>query len=66
MSDPYNIHPTWGVPKEDVSCPGCGHVYGHHRTTVCSECEECSSCCQCEAPNHIPAKVAIENFLTHA
>ena len=35
------------LPVKYCSCPGCGKIYGHHKTTVCSNCEECSTCCRC-------------------
>jgi hypothetical protein len=43
----YNIHPVYGVPKDHISCPGCGQVYGRWKRKVCSNCQECSSCCRC-------------------
>ena len=32
------------IPKDYVSCPRCGRLYGHHNTKVCKKCEECSFC----------------------
>lgn len=52
MSD---IHPKYGVPKEDLCCPGCGKPY---RGRVCLNCEECSKCCQCGGKLFIPANEA--------
>lgn len=40
----YDIHPVYLIPKEYVSCPGCGRVYGHHKTKVDVNSQECSSC----------------------
>ena len=59
------IHPVWGRPIEDVSCPGCGKVYGHDGTTVCTQCEECSSCCKerrCPTPTTITADEFVESL----
>lgn len=39
----YNIT-KYGVPKEEVSCPGCGQIYGHHNTKVDVNSQECSTC----------------------
>lgn len=43
--NPHNIHPKWGVPNEDVSCTGCGQLYGTKNRKVCRVCYECSHCC---------------------
>lgn len=40
----YNIDKTYGVPVEEISCPGCGRKYGHHKTKVDVYSAECSSC----------------------
>lgn len=40
----YNIDKTYGVPKEDISCPSCGQRYGHHNTLVDANSQECSKC----------------------
>lgn len=42
----YIIDKVYGVPKEDVSCPGCGLRYGHHNTQVDTISQECSACCK--------------------
>lgn len=39
------IHPEYGVPKEDISCPGCGRLYTTARG--CLACDECIRCCAC-------------------
>ncbi len=39
-----NINKKYGIPKEEISCPSCGLVYGHHNTKVNKITEECSSC----------------------
>jgi hypothetical protein len=49
----YNIIDQYGLPRDEVSCPSCGHLYGTHNRLVCSTCEECSKCCHCPKPNHI-------------
>jgi hypothetical protein len=36
-----------GIPFDDVdelSCPSCGQLYGHHGTKVCTDTYECSAC----------------------
>ena len=38
------IDKKYNVPKDMISCPGCGQRYGHHNTKVDTESEECSSC----------------------
>ena len=36
------------LPREMVSCPGCGRRYLNKKIKwVCKECEECSKCCTC-------------------
>jgi len=45
MPRPDTIHPRWGVPYEEVSCPGCGKEYGYLKLRVCTECQECERCC---------------------
>lgn len=40
----YNIDKKYGVPLEEISCPGCGQKYGHHNTKVDLNTQECSSC----------------------
>lgn len=53
----FDIAKKYGVPRKYVSCPGCGQMYGHHNTKVCSYCEECSKCCSCKTKeNHISAE----------
>jgi len=60
----YDIIEKYGMPREHVSCPGCGQVYGHHNTKVCKNCEECSLCCMCKTPNLVKAEQFIkENIL---
>lgn len=34
------------VPLKNISCPGCGLRYGHHKTKVDKITEECSTCCK--------------------
>jgi hypothetical protein len=40
----YNIDKKYGVPVEEISCPGCGRKYGHHKTSVDIISQECSAC----------------------
>ena len=32
--DFYNTDKIYGVPIEEIGCPGCGRKYGHHKTKV--------------------------------
>ena len=59
------IHEPSGLPVENVSCPGCGFVYGYRKRTVCPECQECSECCRCPEPRpaRISGKKMIEDLL---
>ena len=61
MSDDTIIE-KWGLPRDIVSCPACGQLYGHHKTKVCKMCEECGPCCkkrgQC-APHYKDSKTEI-------
>jgi len=58
----YNIVDKFGLPKEMVSCPSCGKVYGAHNRKVCINCEECSKCCQCGSI-HIDANKFVEEYI---
>ena len=40
----YNIDSKYSIPVEEISCPGCGRRYGHHRTKVDILSQECSKC----------------------
>jgi hypothetical protein len=40
------IDKKYGVPKEEISCPGCGLKYSHHNTLVDTISQECSKCCE--------------------
>lgn len=42
----HNTNKKYGVPKEEISCPGCGQVYGHHNTKVDINSQECSKCAE--------------------
>lgn len=44
--DLSKLHP--GYPRDQVSCPGCGHEYGAYNRKVCRNCQECSKCCTCK------------------
>lgn len=57
-----DIDQEFGIPVEEISCPGCGRTYKQART-VCSKCEECKRCCRCEAPKHVPARMFIRELL---
>lgn len=63
----YQIDRKYGIPVEEISCPGCGLKYGHHKTKVCSHCNECSKCCWCkdrnETPNLMNADIFIQEIL---
>jgi hypothetical protein len=57
---------SWNVPDEEVSCPGCGKLYGHDQTTVCKVCEECSAChpsAVCKKPELVAAETFVEGLL---
>lgn len=38
------IDEKYRVPVKQISCPGCGHKYGHDDTGVDINSEECSKC----------------------
>lgn len=62
----YNIDSKYLVPLEEISCPGCGRKYGHHKTKVDTISQECSSCVKefnYEEYNLISAKEFIEDIL---
>ena len=42
--DYYNTDKIYGVPIEEIGCPGCGRKYGHHKTKVDLNSQECCSC----------------------
>ena len=44
ITDMYNINEKYGIPVEEISCPGCGRIYGHHNTKVDINSQECSAC----------------------
>ena len=60
------INEKYGVPEEDVSCPGCGQIYGHHNTKVCKRCEECSSCCKRRSNPCLSDKSDSKHYFIHA
>lgn len=33
-----------GYPRDEISCPECGYLYGHHNTLVDMESEFCLPC----------------------
>ena len=39
-----NIDKKYGVPIENISCPGCGKKYGYYNRKVDINSEECSKC----------------------
>lgn len=62
----YNIDKIYGIPVDEISCPGCGRKYGHHKTKVDIKSEECSACCkECnrEGVELVDAKYFIEKIL---
>lgn len=46
-----SIEDRYGLPKEYLTCPSCGFLYGHNNSKVCLNCEECSFCCNCDNKN---------------
>jgi len=64
----YNIDKIYGIPVEEISCPGCGQRYGHHNTKVDINSEECSSCAKRFGYTPIElvsAKEFIEDYLDY-
>lgn len=62
----YNIDKKYGVPLKEISCPGCGRKYGHHRTKVDTISQECSSCVKLynyKDIDLVDASVFIEKYL---
>lgn len=51
------------LPVKYCSCPGCGRLYGHHKTLVCECCQECSTCCNCKDKKLVEPEVVISNML---
>lgn len=56
----YDIVKKYGLPRDHVSCPGCGNIYGAYNREVCKACQECSKCCYCDTPDLMKA----EKFVT--
>lgn len=42
----YKIDKKYGIPVDEISCPGCGRKYGHHNTKVDINSQECSVCAE--------------------
>lgn len=64
----YDIDKKYRIPIEEISCPGCGRKYGHHRTKVDINSQECSSCCKeynLEDVKLVDAKYFIEEILEY-
>lgn len=61
----YYIDKKYGVPVEQISCPGCGQKYGHHNTKVDLNSQECSTCAKerGEPVELVSAKIFIEDIL---
>jgi len=62
----YDIDKKYRIPVEEISCPGCGRKYGHHKTTVDTISQECSACVKqwgYEKFNLVDAKYFIETIL---
>ena len=59
------IDKTYQVPKQEISCPGCGLKYGHHNTEVDTISQECSKCClvRNDETNLVTGKYYIEEIL---
>jgi hypothetical protein len=47
MVNSDDIVEKWGLPRDHVSCPSCGELYGTKNRKACKTCEECSKCCTC-------------------
>ena len=58
----HDIIKKYGLPREHVSCPSCGQLFGHHNTKVCLNCEECSKCCSCAKKDF----VSVEKFISES
>jgi hypothetical protein len=39
-----SLRKIFGIPREEVSCPGCGRLYGSNNTKVDIISQECSTC----------------------
>lgn len=63
----YDINKKYGIPVEEISCPGCGQKYGHHNTKVDINSQECSACAKefrrVKDLDLVSAKEFIENIL---
>ena len=62
----YSIDNKYRVPLEEISCPGCGRKYGHHKTKVDTISQECSSCVKefkYKEYNLVSSKEFIEDIL---
>ena len=64
MSDKkiYDIVDKYGLPREEISCPACGNIYGRYNRKVCVNCQECSKCCSCKKPKMIDADTFIKEL----
>lgn len=58
----YDIVEEYGMPRKDISCPGCGRVYGAYNRRVCINCEECSKCCNCGDSGFVSASQFIKHL----
>jgi len=64
----YNIDKIYGIPVDEISCPGCGRKYGHHKTKVDIDSQECSKCVvdnNYDNVNLVDAKYFIEEILEY-
>jgi hypothetical protein len=52
----YDIVEKYGLPRDIVSCPSCGDIYGTKNRKVCTSCEECSKCCECKFSTYVNFK----------
>jgi hypothetical protein len=64
MPHPSDIVERFGLPRELVTCPDCGELYGRCNRKVCKTCECCSKCCKCPPGERnlvMPEEVVDEN-----
>lgn len=59
------IDKKYGIPVEEISCPGCGQKYGHHKTKVDVISQECSKCAKDRGDDVklVSAETFIEEYL---
>lgn len=57
-----SIGKVYGVHIKDISCPGCGRRYGHHKTKVDTISRKCSSCVKQQSYTEVNL-VSAEEFI---